>query len=547
MSSRRKRVQVIVLGVLLAAAGGVVYYVSPSSTPPVATAKTQRDPTAHLVDGPAPATRASRRQQQTAVGAAKRVDVAVIEQKNVALPALEVKRKASERPAEPGGVRVAADFEGTAPLEAKQLSDSRFSLRLTSPGLRNWFMLRVENVPASGITVRLDLDGISTQKWGSLNPLYSYCNDLSDLAAYGSKAQPAVLAAARNGAQIPDTAAAGQQWHYLTEVWTDYGERLSVVHHFERDAYVAMRIPYLPAYHDAFLRSLANEPNVSVIRLGESGSGRPLVLAKISASEQSEREKPCILIYAREHANEQDGSWAVQGAIQFLISGAPDAARLRERANFLFIPLLDPDGAAAGSYERITYSFKRNNPSAEALAYGGWFTQWLDAGKRLDIVLNLHNVESSEFAHLCCFFAEPGRLGVSQDLHAAISRRITAADGIYRVDPKFGQGYTTNRLGGWLGYYYGPLPMLYELNSQEKHRHLTLAELRDMGRRLVLGCTDFLDSPQAAPALATIDYLRRQQEQVPRDNVPPNPFAAAAASRWTSLRAVEELAKKKTN
>src|SRR5439155_4606255 len=119
------------------------------------------------------------------------------------------------------------------------------------------------------------------------------------------------------------------------------------------------------------------------------------------------------------------------------------------------------------------------------------------------------NVESTEGKHLFCGLTENfrGRKTECDALHAAI--RASFEGSIYQVEEQPRRdGWMTTRLGGWLGYNYGPIHMLYESNSQYGARHLTLAEVQGIGEHLVDAIANFLSSNRGKGLLAQIDRLR---------------------------------------
>jgi hypothetical protein len=475
---------------------------------------------------------------------AAQVPLAEVDVSSVMPPAMELARQhvRSGQESAAGGVRIVTGFEGSVPLEVEKLAEDHLSVRIRTDGMRNWFMFRVEGVPPDGQIVRIDLEEVNLGKWRSLNPVYSYVQSLGDLSSFTPATTTELPIVVHNGPMLPNTR--GQAWQYIEGVWSEGTSRLSFVHQFKEDAFVAMRVPYTPSYNEAFLASVAGDRYAQVLTVGQSSQGRPLQLVKVSAGEEAERTNPCILMYAREFPSSQDPSWAIEGLIRFLASDDPEADRLRQRFTFILLPVLDPDGAAEGVHERITYLFTPGHSSPEVLAYAAWFEQWVDQGKRLDIALNLHNIESAESEHLSCPYGDPGRMNASEDLHAAIVRRFRSGNGLeYRVQPRIGGGYMTNRLCGWLGYFYGPLPMLYVLNSQDQKRHLSLDETREMGRRLALACADYLESEQAKLFLAGIDHLRRGRaerlETLPAGN---DPLERAHRLQWNILIASGEQA-----
>ena len=211
-------------------------------------------------------------------------------------------------------------------------------------------------------------------------------------------------------------------------------------------------------------------------------------------------QKPTIIIYAREHGNEQDSSFAAEGAIRFLASDELDAVKARLSHCFLVIPLLDPDGAVSAKYNNVSETYLGGKPSSDSKLFATWFKRSVDDGKRLDLVLNLHNVRSAGFGHLFSPMMEPssGRLSLCLAFHKLVTAELTD----FRVSERPTQtGYSSFRLGGWLQEFYAPLYVAYELNSQSPVRHLTIGELREVGASLVRASSKFFESPQGKALL----------------------------------------------
>jgi len=67
----------------------------------------------------------------------------------------------------------------------------------------------------------------------------------------------------------------------------------------------------------------------------------------------SKGKKSCkqgVVLTARAHPGETVASWMIQGAINFLLSEAKEAKRLREKFVFKIVPMLNPDGVINGNY-----------------------------------------------------------------------------------------------------------------------------------------------------------------------------------------------------
>jgi murein tripeptide amidase MpaA len=56
------------------------------------------------------------------------------------------------------------------------------------------------------------------------------------------------------------------------------------------------------------------------------------------------------VITARVHPGETVGSWMMCGALDYLLSDAPEAHILRENFVFKIVPMLNPDGVIVGNY-----------------------------------------------------------------------------------------------------------------------------------------------------------------------------------------------------
>jgi hypothetical protein len=236
------------------------------------------------------------------------------------------------------------------------------------------------------------------------------------------------------------------------------------------------------------------------------------ILQVRSGSSDNDPHKPCILLYAREHADEQDGSWLVQGALQLLISSNPEAVQLRREFSFLIIPLLDPDGASVGEHENIITSFTLARETPESLAYTKWFKAWIDQGNRLDLALNIHNPPPTSAFHVACpqMDSEQHRLDQSLKLHATIRNELTSAGYSVRETP-WTRGITEARLGAWLAKYYGTILLPYEVNSVSPKRQLNLTELRDVGKVMVSAAADYV---RANPDfLHEVDRVRLNRDE----------------------------------
>ena len=63
-----------------------------------------------------------------------------------------------------------------------------------------------------------------------------------------------------------------------------------------------------------------------------------------------DKKKEAVVITARTHPGESNGSWMMKGAIDFLISNDPKASELRDKYVFKIVPMMNPDGVINGNY-----------------------------------------------------------------------------------------------------------------------------------------------------------------------------------------------------
>ena len=307
---------------------------------------------------------------------------------------------------------------------------------------------------------------------------------------------------------------------------------------------VAMKVPYTPQLLDNYIqqwqerhaeeasrsgRRRAESMDWDIVNVGESKEGRPLWLIRFGeAFDVAERElnvpyfpppersdRPTILFYAREHPDEHDTSWVTQGVAEFMLSNQPDARAIRRRANVLVIPLLDPNGAVINVYETDLIRAFEDDPERprEALAWATWMRNWIDSGNRLDVVFNLHNVESGEGPHVFVADHHPDRLEIGRAHHRAIA---AALEGFNTRGTPSTARYST-RFGGWLCRIFGTHLMFYEVNSQDPDRHLSLYELKVIGVEMLRGTMRHLVSDDSAALRRSLEFhLARRDARLHR-------------------------------
>jgi hypothetical protein len=188
---------------------------------------------------------------------------------------------------------------------------------------------------------------------------------------------------------------------------------------------------------------------------------------------------------------------------------------MRANYTFLVIPMLDPDAAASGNHQGIISSFWIGRRTAESISYANWFQHWIDSGHRVDLVLDLHNVQSKECPNVACALME--RLGVrgaaSRALHSMILGQVQTAGYFASMAPRQ-YGWSPDRLGGWLSHSYGSLTLAYEVNAQASERHLNLEQLKRLGVPFVIAATALLSGPDGRSILADIDSTLQKRAEL---------------------------------
>lgn len=344
--------------------------------------------------------------------------------------------------------------------------------------------------------------------------LYSYAKSLDDPATYAVNPSEdnGKTVKAWNGPTLPDTS--GQQWHFVKDVWADEPNSLSFIQHFDSDeVWIAMRVPYTPGYNVLHLGAIRENGLARVAEVGRSVGGRPLLIVQVGSGNADElKHRPCILLYAGEHADEQDAMWAADGVIDFLTGPSAEASQLRGQYTFLVIPMLDPDAALAGQHAGMICGFMTSSRTPESIAYANWFQNWVNSGNRLDLIFDFHNVQSNEGPNVSCALLESlGERGeLSMEIHKLVVQSLS--DDNFLADPRpWMRGWSPDRLGGCLSRRYGPLCLAYEVNCQASDRHLNLHQLQGIGRSFVDAAAQFFADVGGDDLLAQVDQRRSER------------------------------------
>lgn len=181
-----------------------------------------------------------------------------------------------------------------------------------------------------------------------------------------------------------------------------------------------VRIAHVPPYTNQDLAALLDAHRgsryLSRETIGKTVEGRDMLLLTITNPAAPDAAKKVFWLMFRQHAWESGSSWVGDGAIRFLLSADPAAARLRDTGVWKIFPMADPDGVAAGRvrYNANGYDLNRNWDTAEPgkmpeiTAQRRAVLNWVDSGHRVDFFLSLHNTESGEYLQAPGTFRELG-------------------------------------------------------------------------------------------------------------------------------------------
>ncbi|KAM5318154.1 cytosolic carboxypeptidase 2 isoform 1-T1 [Glossophaga mutica] len=127
--------------------------------------------------------------------------------------------------------------------------------------------------------------------------------------------------------------------------------------HDQDTCFFAHFYPYTYTDLQYYLLSVANNPLQShfckLRTLCRSLAGNTVYLLTITNPSRTPQEaaaKKAVVLSARAHPGESNGSWVMKGFLDFILSNSPDAELLRDIFVFKVVPMLNPDGVIVGNY-----------------------------------------------------------------------------------------------------------------------------------------------------------------------------------------------------
>lgn len=135
-----------------------------------------------------------------------------------------------------------------------------------------------------------------------------------------------------NADTIPVYSDDGERWqHFPAMDWDDATKEATLKFRPANDAiWIAHVPPYTHSRLLGLLEQINQSPQVLVEVIGKTVQGRDLHLVTVTNFEKPEEEKKTVWLQARQHAWEAGTSYVMEGALRFVTSRDPRAAKLRD-------------------------------------------------------------------------------------------------------------------------------------------------------------------------------------------------------------------------
>ena len=203
---------------------------------------------------------------------------------------------------------------------------------------------------------------------------------------------------------------------------------------------LAKYFPYNVEDKDRFIETIRGDSRTRVIVTGHSYENRPIHRIDITDYAVEDTFKRRVWIHAMVHPGETPPPYVIEGLVEFLLSSDPRAHILLENFIFNIVPMVNPDGVAAGNY-RVNTRITEKNPYGANLEEE-WAEPWdsdepevaairkdiekfmgsleKPGSQPIEILLNVHAAHLRKypfhFLHEPAW-SEPGDYGVNQAVH----------------------------------------------------------------------------------------------------------------------------------
>ena len=220
-----------------------------------------------------------------------------------------------------GNIIVSSIDGDTANLEIRKDRDSEFY---------QWFHFRVSGAQGRAVTLNITNCGGSAYPGGWVDYAARVSDDRRDWRSAETRYKDGVLTITHTPAQ--------------DAVWF---------------AYFA---PYSMERHHDLVSRIAAAPGVELIELGQSLEGQAMDCLRMGSGPVQ------VWLYARQHPGESMAEHWMEGALDFLVSGDPVTAALREKCTLHIMPNMNPDGSCRGHLRTNAAGVNLNREWAEPSA-----------------------------------------------------------------------------------------------------------------------------------------------------------------------------------
>ncbi|XP_073328656.1 cytosolic carboxypeptidase 2 [Pagrus major] len=214
-----------------------------------------------------------------------------------------------------------------------------------------WFYFRVGNMKA-GVTYRFTI--INLMKSSSL-----YSHGMRPLLYSERAAMEEGVGWQRTGSNIRYYRSCNQSTKdNNSDTVTLYSLTWTLQFPHDSDTcFLAHCYPYTYSHLQRYLRRITSNPAVAsycTLRvLCHSLAGNAVYVVTVTSrgvSRVQSRTKKAVVVTARVHPGETNGSWMMEGFLDFLLGDSEDAQLLRDTFVFKVVPMLNPDGVIVGNY-----------------------------------------------------------------------------------------------------------------------------------------------------------------------------------------------------
>ncbi|XP_072241281.1 cytosolic carboxypeptidase 2 [Leuresthes tenuis] len=214
-----------------------------------------------------------------------------------------------------------------------------------------WFYFRVRNMKA-GVTYRFTI--VNLMKSSSL-----YSQGMRPLLYSERAAEEDGVGWQRTGSNIRYYRNCKQNANESnSDTITLYSLTWTLQFPYDSDTcFLAHCYPYTYSHLQRYLRRISSNPTVAsyckVRVLCHSLAGNAVYVVTITsrgAGRLEGRNKKAVVVTARVHPGETNGSWMMEGFLDFLLGDSDDAQLLRDNFVFKVVPMLNPDGVVVGNY-----------------------------------------------------------------------------------------------------------------------------------------------------------------------------------------------------